>query len=89
VGADDAVKVDIKVVLLDGQKVTRHLRTPKHRRLTSAGVDALLKQEADRVEQFFPGREFRLVPLRDCCFNFVEIKPELATETQRHGDAQC
>jgi hypothetical protein len=85
------VKVDIKVVLLDGQKVTRHLRTPKHyQRLTKAGIEQLLDIEADRLEQFFPGKEFRLVPLRGCAFNFVEIAPELTTETQGHGEAnQC
>jgi len=42
-------------------------------RLTAKGVDALLDQEAARVEQFFPGLEFRLVPLRDGHFNFMEI----------------
>jgi hypothetical protein len=82
------MKIDIKVVRLNGQTVTRHLRTPRGRRLTGAGTDALLKQEAERVEQFFPGLEFRLVPLHSGSFNFVEIKPEFTTETQRSPEAR-
>ena len=48
----------------------------------------MLKFEAERVEQFFPGLEFRLVPLQGGNFNFVEIKPEITTETQRHREEQ-
>jgi hypothetical protein len=70
------MKIEIKVVRLDGTNHVRRLRTPPHTRLTSAGVDALLHQEAERVEQYFPGAEFRLVPLRNGSFNFVEMTPE-------------
>jgi hypothetical protein len=67
------MKINFKVVRLDGTTATRRLRTPAHRRLTAKGVEWLLLQEADRMERFFPGLEFRLVPLRDGNFNFVEI----------------
>lgn len=72
--------MEITVVCLDGRRITRHLRTPPGRFITSAGVEALLKHEADRVEEFFPGLEFRLVPLRDGSFNFIEMPPEMAAD---------
>ena len=73
------MKIEIKVVRLDGTKHVRRLRTQTHiRRLTSSQVDEVLHQEAERVEQYFPGAEFRLVPLRNGSFNFVEIEPEVA-----------
>ena len=71
------MKIDIRVVLLDGQSVTRHLRTPKGRRLTGAGMDMLWKQEADHLEKHFPDREFRLAPLHGGSFNFIEIPKEV------------
>ena len=56
----------------------RHLRTPPGRFLSPQGIDALLDAEAKRVEEYFPGLEFRLVPLRGGInFNFVEV-PKLA-----------
>jgi hypothetical protein len=71
------MKIEIKVVRLDGTKHVRRLRTQSHvRRLTSSQVDEVLHQEAERVEQYFPGAEFRLVPLRNGSFNFVEMTPE-------------
>ena len=63
----------ITAVLLSGKKLRRKLRTPPGRLLTPSDIEGTLKIEADRLEQFFPGREFRLVPLRDGNFNFVEI----------------
>lgn len=66
------------VILLDGERAKRRLKTPNGKRLTAAGIDALLEQEAERVEKWFPGREFRLVSLRDGNFNFVEIPKEAA-----------
>jgi hypothetical protein len=70
--------VHITVALLDGQKIRRTLRTPPQKALSAEGVEAVLQQEAERVEQFFPDREFRLVPLRGGRdFNFVEIEKEL------------
>ena len=59
-------RVDITTILRNGQRGRRSLRTPPNQFLTPAGLDALLQQEAARVEQFFPGVEFRLVPLRHC-----------------------
>jgi hypothetical protein len=76
------MRIDIKIVRLDGSKVVRRLRTEAHRRLTPVGINAMLRQEADRVEQFFPGLEFRLVPLRGGNFNFVEIPAEMASAGQ-------
>lgn len=64
--------VKITVIQIDGKRVTRCVRTPPRQRLTAAGVDALLDNEAERVARFFPDREFRLVPLLDGNFNFVE-----------------
>jgi hypothetical protein len=72
--------MDLTVIRLNGTRFRRHLRTLPNQFLSPAG-EGWLKKEADRVEQFFPGLEFRLVPLRGGNFNFVEIKPELATET--------
>jgi len=70
-------RLEITTILCDGTRATRHLRTAPNQFLSPAGVETLLGQEADRVEQFFPGREFRLVPLRDGNFNFVEVKLEV------------
>jgi hypothetical protein len=67
-------RVDITVVKLDGKKIRRTLRTPPGRLLTPDGLEVVLKQEAERVTEFFPELEFRLVPLLDGrSFNFVEI----------------
>lgn len=62
----------ITTIMSDGKRVTRNLRTPPGQLFTESGIDALLEREAARVEEFFPGRDFRLVPLRDGSFNFVE-----------------
>ena len=66
----------VTVVRLDGRRMTRNLRTAPGQLLTPTGVEMTLKQEAERVETYFPGLEFRLVPLRDGNFNFVETKIE-------------
>ena len=66
----------VTVVRLDGRRMTRSLRTAPGKLLTPTGVEMTLKQEAERVETYFPGLEFRLVPLRDGNFNFVETKIE-------------
>lgn len=66
----------VTVVLADGKKVRRIVKSPPFQMLTARGVDMVLEQEANRVGRFFPGKEFRLVPLRDGkSFNFVEIAP--------------
>jgi hypothetical protein len=69
--------VTLTVILLDGERAVRRLRTPAGKWLTAEGTDALLDREAERVEKYFPGREFRLVPLRDGNFNFCEVKSEV------------
>jgi hypothetical protein len=61
------------VRLLDGQFVRRRMRTPPGKQLAPEGLEALLVSEAKRVEEHFPGREFRLVPLHGGNFNFVEL----------------
>jgi hypothetical protein len=67
-------RLTITTILCDGQRARRELRTPPGQFLSPAGIDAQLEVEAKRVEEFFAGREFRLVPLRDGNFNFVEIE---------------
>jgi hypothetical protein len=69
-------KLDISVMLLNGTKIRRRLRTPPGEALTQKGVEAVLESEVERVEKFFPGREFRLVELLDGGFNFVEVPAE-------------
>jgi hypothetical protein len=73
-------KFKVTVVRLDGRRATRSLKAMKGQLLTPLGLEAALKHEAERVEQYFPGLEFRLVPLRDGNFNFVEIAPIPAVE---------
>jgi hypothetical protein len=68
----------VTAILLNGKRFTRRLRTPPKKYLKPEGVEAVLAEEASRVEQFFPDREFRLVPLRDGNFNFVEVAPQSA-----------
>lgn len=61
------------VMLRDKTIIRRRLRTPPRKMFTAEGLEQLLADEAGRIEQFFPGREFRLVPLRGGKhFNFVE-----------------
>jgi hypothetical protein len=67
-------RITIKTILSNGKTETRHLRTPPNQFLSQGGIDWLLHEEAKRVEEFFPGLEFRLVPLRSGVhFNFVQI----------------
>jgi hypothetical protein len=69
-------RITIKTILCDGRKATRHLRTPPNTFLSPQNIDALLDAEAKRVEEYFPGLEFRLVPLAGgITFNFVEVPP--------------
>jgi hypothetical protein len=68
-------RLTVTVVRLDGRRAVRNIRTPPNQFFTPAGVEEQLKFEADRVENYFPGLEFRLVPLRDGNFNFVEVPP--------------
>jgi len=60
------------VCLADGQKIRRRLKTLPRMQLTAEGLEAVISEEAAFVEKCFPGREFRLVPLRGRAFNFVE-----------------
>jgi hypothetical protein len=73
--------IKLCVIFLDGKRLRRTVHAAPGSRLTPDGVDMLLETEAERVEAFFPGREFRLVPLRDAGqFNFVEIEKPVAAE---------
>ena len=66
--------VHFAIMLADGRKIRYLMRTPPRQRLTLAGLDALLEQQAARITHDFPGREFRLVPLAGGrSFNFVEV----------------
>jgi hypothetical protein len=65
--------VSITVVMLDGKRVRRRVRAAPGMELTPAGVDGILESQAEQIDQAFPGRAFRLVPLRDCAFNLVEV----------------
>ncbi len=67
------------VRLANGESFRHRMRTPPGQALSAIGVEALLESEANRVEQYFPGKEFRLVPLRNGDFNFVEVEAELAS----------
>ena len=67
-------RLTITTILLDGKRHRRELRTPPGQFLSPRGVNAQLDEEANRVEEFFPGLEFRLVQLSDGSFNFVEIE---------------
>jgi len=72
----------LKVRLLDGNTVVRKVRAPAGRRLTDKGVDQVLENIGAQIEGSFPGREFRLVPLRDGNFNFVEIPADRADQVE-------
>ena len=79
-------RLDITVVRLNGTRVARHVRTPPGEFMSEKDFEAALKQEVERVEEFFPGIEFRLVPLRGGKFNFVEIRSDLILDTQAFGE---
>ncbi len=72
-----ATRVNITTILCDGRKFRRSVRTLPNQFLSAEGIETVLATEATRVEEFFSGLEFRLVPL---CggnnFNFVQVPPE-------------
>jgi hypothetical protein len=72
--------IRLTVVLRDKKRVSRIVRTPPGKVFTESGIEDVLRQESEQVERFFPGREFRLVPLSGGQFNFVEISPEKEAE---------
>ena len=45
---------------------------------TDQGVDDVLTAAVAQTEEMYPGREFRLIPLRDGSFSFVEQRIESA-----------
>jgi hypothetical protein len=69
-------RMTVTTILLDGKRLTRNIRTLPGQYMSPAGVESQLENEVRRVDEFFPGREFRLVPLRDGNFNFVETKSD-------------
>ncbi len=71
----------VKVRFLDHSTVVRKLRAPAGKLLTDKGVDQVLEQLAGQIESEFPKQEFRLVPLRDGNFNFVEVAVDSAEES--------
>lgn len=78
--------VRFTVIFLDGKRLSRIVRTPPGKALLPAGVDKLLEQEAERLERFCPGREFRLVPLANGTFNFIEMSKEEAELRERRSE---
>jgi len=66
----------VSIFLLDGTKERKRVSAPAGKRWTDNGIDQILKNFATYCDRAFPGREFRLVPLRDGNFNFVEFEPE-------------
>jgi hypothetical protein len=65
--------VSITVITLDGKRLRRRVCATPRKRFTSDGVEEILNSEAERLEQAFPGRAFRLIPLQGCAFNLVEV----------------
>jgi len=72
--------IRLSVILRDKKKTSKIVRTPPGKVFTEKVIEDVLRHEADLVEKFFPGREFRLVPLTGGQFNFVEVVPELGAE---------
>ena len=72
-------------ILLDGTRIRHPWSAPPGRFLLPEGLEKLLEWEADRVEAFFPGLEFRLVPLRDGNFNLVEVEVEPSSSCGREA----
>jgi hypothetical protein len=72
--------IRLQVILRDNKRVSKIVRTPPGRVFTESGIESVLRSEAEMVEKFFPGREFRMVPLSGGTFNFVEIAKEKEAE---------
>lgn len=72
--------IRLAVILRDKKRFAKTVRAPAGQLFTEAGVDAVLRNEAELLEKFFPGRDFRLVPLSNSGnsghFKFVEISKE-------------
>jgi hypothetical protein len=66
--------VTITMIPLVGRRATRRRIAPAGQLITPAGIDGILEQEAEIVERFYPGSEFRLVTLRNGNFNFIQTK---------------
>lgn len=64
----------VRLIFANGRRVIRRSRAGPRQLLTPAGVDRALDQFAAAILVEFPNREFRLVPLRDGNFNFVEVE---------------
>lgn len=62
------------VILLDGKRFPKIVRSPGRKLFTTKGVENLLAMEVGVI----PDREFRLVPLGGAKFNFVEMSKEEA-----------
>lgn len=71
---------------MNGKRATRKQTAPAGKLFADSGIEQLLKIEAYRLEQWFPGKEFRLVPLRDGNFNFVELRTETTLSAGGEAD---
>ena len=66
--------VTVTCIPLVGRRASRRRIAPAGNFITPQGVDGILAQEAEIIEKFFPGAEFRMVELRDGNFNFIQVK---------------
>jgi len=73
---------------MDGKRFPKIVRAPAGRLISDKAIDSVLAEEATIIEKFFPGREFRLVPLASGAFNFVEMPKEEAELRSRHDELQ-
>lgn len=80
--------IRFSVILIDGKRFPKIVRAPAGRLFTETAIENLLAREAEIIDKYFPGREFRLVPLTSRDFNFVEISKEEAELRSRHSELQ-
>lgn len=80
--------VRFTVILMDGKRFPKIVRAPAGRLVSAQGIEAVLAQEATIIEKFFPGREFRLVPLASGDFNFIEMPKEEAELRAKRTELQ-
>jgi hypothetical protein len=65
-------KITFKVFAPGNQKRKEIvIRAPKGKKFTDEGIESLQHEMAARVEQSFPGHDYRFVPIGADAFNFV------------------
>lgn len=69
--------IEIVTVMPDGKRFRRVLKAPPGKGLTEIHRENILADFAGKLEQSFPGVEFKLLPIAGGRqFNFVAQKPE-------------